>query len=444
MEVAFTQGFGADSSIVLPRPLTVVFGLNGSGKTRLLRALSESLDDSPIIAIYELVNYLLQDFGKRDDIDGLIDELEPLSPDKVKRDEVQDLVRRDYEEIRWYAASILDSPFSRLVGEDVVPIFVVRHGGRKYDFRAMGLGELSAHLLMWILSYSKGADNTAFLLDEPEAFLPAPSRSVLLAHLLETCINGGKPLVIASHSLEIIQPALDAEAGIMLTTLAGEKSFLGPSTTLNDRVAGLFGKSVDVEWVFLLEDEAATVLMQEIARSVDPRLWQRSRFLWCEGYGDLEAIWSHMPRPKQKIDGMPSFAFVADGDKEGEVEKVKAKADRNNQRGKQRWPFFCLPGDPDSLMKDSSAKQLQFLAERLGVSIWEFSGFLESIQGREPHNWLDEILTFASQSRQEVLKILAISVVMSHTREELEHFLSALRETSTVPQVPQEPHVSAD
>lgn len=421
-EVDLSNKFGNDDSVTLPKPLTVVFGLNGTGKTRLLKAISESLDDSPIVSMYELVNYLLHDFGKRDDIDDLLDELDPLEPEKVKTSEVQDLVRRDYEEMRWYAVQILDSPFAKLVGEDVVPVFVVRHGGLEYDFRRMGLGELSVHLLMWILSYSKGVENAALLLDEPESFLPAPSRTVLLSHLIETCLNGGKPLVIASHSLEIIQPALDADAAIMLTRLSGESSVIGPSADLHESVAGLFGKTPGVDWVVFLEDEAATILMQEIVRTTAPRLWQGSRFLWCKGYGDLETIWSRLPRPAVPIEGIPAFAFVADGDKRDSVQRNLTQTN-----GRQLWPFFCLPGDPDILMKASSSKQLRLLAAHFGVSIAELRGFLESIQGREAHNWIEEILKYAKLPRQEALRVLAAAVVKELRSEQLEETVAALK-----------------
>ncbi|MFJ8114085.1 hypothetical protein [Streptomyces sp. NPDC096132] len=376
--------------------------------------------------MYELVNYLLHDFGKRGDIQDLLEELDPLTPEKVKRDEVQDLVRRNYDAVEWYVAPIVGSPFAPLVGEEVVPVFVVRYGGRDYDFRSMGLGELSAHLLMWILSYSKGSDNQAFLLDEPEAFLPAPSRTVLLAHLLETCINGGKPLVVASHSLEVIQPALDADAAIMLTSQQAEVGLIGPSDALKDRVAGLYGQTREVEWVVLLEDEAACILLQEIMRTTDPRLWQTCRFLWCNGYGDLETIWAHLPRPAQKLDGVPSFSFIADGDKLAEVTKA---VERNNrkERQKNRWPLFCLPGDPDALMKESADKQAKFLAEQVGQDLETLRGFLESIEGREPHNWLQEFIDFAKRPRQDVIKMLSVAYVRSSSKPQLRRFLTALK-----------------
>ncbi|MGW6643774.1 hypothetical protein [Streptomyces iakyrus] len=420
------EDFGSRDQVELPKPLTVIFGLNGSGKTRLLNSLSKSMSDAPVVAMYELVNYLLHDFGKRDDISDLLDELDPLAPEKVKLDEVQDLVRRDYEEVRWYVAPIVGSPFSALVGEEVVPVFVVRYGGREYDFRSMGLGELSAHLLMWILSYSKGSDSQAFLLDEPEAFLPAPSRVDFLAHLLETCINGGKPLVVASHSLEVIQPALDADAAIMLSPKSSEVEFIGPSDTLKDRVAGLYGQTREVEWVVLLEDEAAYVLIQEIARNVDPKLWQACRFLWCSGYGDLEAIWAHLPRPEQKVDGVPSFAFIADGDKVEDVKRAIAKNDKKT-RQKNRWPLFCLPGDPDALMKACAKGQIPYIAEQVAQSSEAVIGFLESIEGREAHNWLDAFVAFARRPRQEAMGILSRAYVRNTDMSELRKFLSSLK-----------------
>jgi len=426
-EIELSNQFGEHSTLVLPKPLTVIFGLNGTGKTRLLSSLSDSMDGSPIVSMYALANYLLHDFGKRDDIDDLRDENGPLSDDKVMSAAVGDLVRRDYESITWHVVSIVDSPFLDVVGEDVVPIFSARHKGIDYDFRNMGLGELSAHLLMWILSYGKDTQKPALLLDEPEAFLPPPSRTVLLAHLLETCITGGRPLVIASHSMELIQPALDANAAIMLTDMAPQvSSVLGPSPELAERVAGVYGRTQEVDRIFFLEDEAAFMLWQEMIRTVDPRLWRTSRFLWCTGYGDLEKLWSHLPHPKVQIAGLPVFAFVADGDKEASVETALNKARKGNSQ-RDYWPFLCLPGDPDVLMKAAAIPQSSFISERLGLSLGELEGFLESKQGREAHNWVEDMLGFTQQPRQEVLRALAIAVVRSLNKDVLAAYIAPLK-----------------
>lgn len=262
------------NAVELPTPLTLIFGLNGAGKSRLLGRISELQAGCVVVNLSELIYYLLRDVGARDDIQELIDETGPLADDKVRRSEVCGLVRRDYQEINWYAVPIADSPFRDIVGEDIVPIFTVRYAEQDYDFKSMGLGELSAHMLLWILAYSRGTSDAPLLLDEPEAFMPAPSREVILAYLLEEAIRRPQPIVVASHSLEMIQPALDCDSAVYLEESGNTITVVGPSPELAELVAGLFGRSASTQYVVLCEDEAAVILADELIRVAAPRFWQ--------------------------------------------------------------------------------------------------------------------------------------------------------------------------
>ena len=277
--IALEGKLGLPTQIDLPSPLTLIFGLNGAGKSRILHEISDSCQGCVVVSLSDLIYYLQNEVGKRSDIEDLIEENSPLSEDKVRASEVGDLVRRDYEDVKWYVVPIVDGPFQAIVGEDVVPIFTVKHAGQEYDFRSMGLGELSAHLLMWILAYTKGNDATPLLLDEPEAFMPPPSRDVVLSYLVEETFSRRSSIVVTSHSLELISPALDSGSAVYLAESANTITAVGHSEKLADRVAGLFGRSVPADWLILCEDEAAFILGDELLRVVAPRLWQGCRFL---------------------------------------------------------------------------------------------------------------------------------------------------------------------
>ncbi|MEV6811094.1 hypothetical protein [Micromonospora sp. NPDC051296] len=400
--------------VELPTPLTLIFGLNGVGKTRLLGQIAASMGGAKLVSLHNLVNYLHTAFGIRTDVAEFIEETSPLSISNEHLSAVRDLVRRDYEEIRWYAVPIMDSPFRELVGDDVVPIFVVRHGGVEYDFRTMGLGELSAHLLAWLLSYSRDSRGVPLLLDEPEAFLPPPSRGVVLNYLLEAAIKRQAPIIVASHSLELIRGGLDAESALLLTETGNSTALIGPtSQDLADQVAGLFGRSVDSEWLVLCEDECGYVLAYEALRRFAPQLWQRSNFLWCKGYGDIETIWKHLPRPPVKPEGLVNFAFLADGDM---VDEVTAATKRASGEAGMRWPLILLPGDPDELMKNAAEANVGLLADRLNISEGELSGLFMRIRGREPHNWVQDVVDSSGVERQPTLRALAHSAVLELER----------------------------
>lgn len=407
---------GIPSQVELPSPLTLIFGLNGAGKSRLLSELSEAYDDCAVVSLSELINYLLHDFGKRDDIADLVEENSPLLPAKVPSSAVSDLVRRDYQEINWYAIPIMDSPFSGIVGEDVVPVFTARHAGHEYDFRSMGMGELSAHLLMWILAYSKEV-SSPLLLDEPEAFMPSPSRAVVLSHLVEETIRRAQPMVIASHSLELIQPALDSGSAIYLSESGNTVSAISASEDLAERVAGIFGRSVPAEWLILCEDESAFILGSEFLRMVAPRLWQESRFLWCKGYGDLEKIWSHLPRPSRMPEGVLQFAFLADGDQKDQVTRTFEKQQLAGKSKDQLWPFFCLPDDPDVLMKAAAMSHLEQIAGDVSITEPKLRGLLDRLRGREAHNWIEDFLSEITIERQVGLRALAASALDSASKD---------------------------
>jgi predicted ATPase len=343
LSIELQGNLGLPTQIELPSPLTLIFGLNGSGKTRILHEIAATYDGCVVVSLSDLIHYLLYDVGKRSDVLDLIEETSPLEGDKVRPQEVRDLVRRDYDELHWYVVPMSDSPFQSIVGEDIAPLFTVVHSGQAYDFRSMGLGELSAHLLMWMLAYTKEAPSTPLLLDEPEAFMPGPSREVVLSYLLEETIGRACPIIVASHSAELIQPALDSGSAVYLAEANNIVTALGPSNEFSERVAGLFGRTTPADWLILCEDEAAYILGDEIIRTVAPRLWQGTHFLWCNGYGDLEIVWKHLPRPDPKPEGVISFAFLADGDKSDAVAAAITKRAASNTPGSW-WPIICLPG----------------------------------------------------------------------------------------------------
>ncbi len=404
---------GLPETVTLPSPLTVVSGLNGAGKTRLLRELAIA-SSGRVVALHQLLSYLQRDLALRDDIGELLEESGAKVLDGFLLQSVTDLVRRDYEEVRWYSVDIVDSPFRDIVGDDVVPAFVVRHQGATYDFRTMGLGELSAHVLMWLLSYSRENDAPLLLLDEPEAFLPPPSRDVVLSYLLESSLKGRR-VVVASHSLELIQPAVAAGAALILSRSAGKIDIRNASEAdVQERVAGLFGQTQAPQVLLLCEDESAYVFSDELLRQMAPRIWSVSRFLWLTGFGNLRAVWNNMPRPARLPEGVLPFAFIADGDKAAEVAALVAEHAATMQAvpaTRARWPIVALPADPDVLMKEAAERDIPGLARALRLAPAYLAGLLEQRQGREAHNWVLDLIEASEVDRQVALRALSACAV---------------------------------
>lgn len=402
--------------------------MNGAGKSRLLRGIAQSIPSSTLLELNGLISYMRTEIGKRDDIEGLLEENSPLQLKSATELAIRDLVRRDYEKVGWYAVPIADSPFADLVDDEVVPIFQVDYAGSQYDFRGMGSGELSAHLLLWLLTYGRGATQSMLLMDEPEAFLPTPSRQTILNYVLDASSRGGYAVVLASHSLELIQPALAAGAGVLVTEDRNLVSFVGAADELVGRVAGMYGSKPTTERILICEDESAFVVAKEYIKRQFPDQLRSTSFLWCNGYSDLEAVWKHLPKPGKLPVGMPEMMFIADGDKEPDVAALLSLPQHQER---PRWPFIALPDDPDNIFKKYASLCTQQLTYGLGIPYHELLGLLDAIRGRNPHDWRDDVLKASSiPERQAGLAVLAAATV-PHSLEDgtATEFISQVRQS---------------
>ena len=81
--MAIADELGLPHAIDLPSPLTLIFGLNGAGKSRILQKICDSYAGCTVVSLSALIYYLQHDIGKRSDIADLIEETDPLSEDKV-------------------------------------------------------------------------------------------------------------------------------------------------------------------------------------------------------------------------------------------------------------------------------------------------------------------------------------------------------------------------
>jgi hypothetical protein len=107
----------------------------------------------------------------------------------------------------------------------------------------------------------------------------------------------------------------------------------------------------------------------------------------------MAELQNHVPRPPRPE---VSFALLFDGD-----QRLKIKSSARN-----RWPALFLPTDqdPDDLFKSVRADVPQ-LAARLNVLEGELSRFLDSIEGQDPHDWVNDL--GERYGRPRVLRVLA-------------------------------------
>lgn len=380
-------------------PCIVLGGRNGAGKSRFLRALQAQLGEGALyIDLHHLCEQALIVLRSRDDFHEMKDEFDVLGPDDERRGDVERIIGREYESIDWYALEIEPSDSGaadrfRWGGEQpLLPFFSAQYRGLEYTSRDMGLGEFSVHFLFWILEQYRETKDVVVLLDEPDAFLPPVGVASLLTRLLRICRDRNWSLVLSTHSAEMIDLALAEQAFVLLRS--EEDGTTSSVHSIDDPTAAdrLLARP-PVRHIVFVEDESAWHLSRALIEALDIRLANSTLIVWGNGAGYLTELQTHLPRPPR-----PEIRFVVlfDGDQRQQVTPASGN----------RWPALFLPTeqDPDELFK-SNRTDVQGLASRLNTAASGLKTFLDSIEGQDPHDWVND---FGQEyGRPNVLRTLA-------------------------------------
>lgn len=273
----------------------------------------------------------------------------------------------------------------------------------------MGLGEFSAHFLFWILEQSRERPNLTLLLDEPDAYLPPVGVASLLARILDLCDQRGWSVVIATHAEEMIQRAIDQQAFTLVRI-----NETGVTTARNVADHPLVGSTLltrpGVDSVLFCEDESGLTLARAVLDVGDIRLSRRISIAWGGGDGYMHKLQQHLPRPPRPD---IRFAYVLDGDQRHRVKDLG------------KWKMVCLPttSDPDTLFA-GLAGRVPELAERLGVSQVWLDEHVDSLEGGDTHDWVNDL--GAEYGRPRVLATIAALWAEANV-EECEAFVEELR-----------------
>lgn len=388
-----------DIPLDLSTPCLVVGGRNGAGKTRLLRSIAEHLgDDGLLLDLHFLCEQALSVLRSRDDFDEMAAEFSVLGPDEDRQDDVQRVIGREYDLIDWYALEV--EPSDKIVAErfrwggeqPLLPYFEVQHRGVHYSSREMGLGEFSVHLLFWIIEQYRDVEGLTLLLDEPDAYLPPIGASALLVRLLKICLDREWRLVVTTHSSEMIADALEEQAFVLLR-IGDEGTAIATHCQDDPTVADTLLARPPIRHVFFVEDESAWILAHVLIEAYDRRLARASAVVWGNGSGYMIELQEHFPRPPQ-----PEivYTYLFDGDQRARVDKSK----------QNRWPALFLPtdSDPDVLFR-TLRSDVPRLAEKLNVPYGELARFLDTKEGADAHDWVNDL--GAEYGRPRVLRTLA-------------------------------------
>ena len=407
---------GAGATLDLAAPCIVVGGRNGTGKSRLLRQISDTLGDQALLLdLHHLCEQALIILRSRDDLDAMVEEYDDLGPNADRLDDLRRVVGRDYSAVEWYALEIEPSDqliaqrFSWSRDQPLVPYFRADYRGLSYSSRDMGLGEFSVHFLFWILEQYRESTDLTLLLDEPDAFLPPVGVSALLARVLQLCLKRGWRAVLTTHSEEMISRALEQKAFTLLR-IDDDGATVAAHAADDPGVANSLLARPPIEHVIFCEDESAWYLTRALIEYADRQLLHATTVVWGSGNGYLSKLHEHLPRPPRAD---IRFAFAFDGDQREQVDHAEG-----------RWPAVFLPTgeDPDTLFK--KAADSMSVATKLGRSQEEVARRLDAIEGNDAHDWVNGLAT--EFGRVQVLTGLS-AIWAEQNPEEATAFVDRLR-----------------
>lgn len=425
----------------LALPCTIIGGRNGTGKSRVLRALNTELGTRSVyINLHALCEQTLDILRSRSDVEDLRDEVEAMSLSVDQIDDMHRIINREYERFDWFGLDVVPGDaavaetFSWGSDQPTVPYFEASYRGVDYDSRSMGLGELSVHLLFWILQQYDQTESLVVLIDEPDAYLPPIAASVLLARLLKV-IKGKQRkwrLVIATHSADIISAAVAHDSFLFLEV--GERGTLEATPSRDDpHIGELLLARPEIRHVVFVEDESAYHLARALILKMDRHVSGSISLVWGNGYGYMRGLQEHLSRARHLDIG---YVLVFDGDQrppstvplatdntdeESPTDELAAlqPTKANNDPTLSQWQAVYLPteDDPDKLFK-SLAHSKTLLAARLGRTMTELNRVLGVLEGKDPHDWVNGLATGADRPR--ILAELAALWIELHPSQSVE------------------------
>lgn len=374
---------GVSPPLHLNRGTSVVGGLNGAGKSRLLRTIHRELgSDAILLRMSEAVEQTLLAVRSIEELDSLAEETGAALLEQERRADVERIVGREYQDLEWFSLEIeelqegIEPVFANEDGTILVPHFKASYGGLYYSSVQMGLGEFSVHLLMWLLEQYRDARQLTVILDEPDAFLP-PSAALRMIHRVQRlAYERDWRLIVASHSEALIEVALRKGNFVRLFPIGGEIRGATVSTGGPDSELALdLLPHPAARVVAFCEDELAALFFEELMGKRASRGADFFDAVWKDGHGYLRVLDQTLPAPASSQ--WIKFVLVLDGDQRDKEPLIGL------------WPSLYLPGveDPAKLLH-GLRNTPSLIAEALNRSGEAVTTMLGALEGYEAHDWV--------------------------------------------------------
>lgn len=308
-----------------------------------------------------------------------------------ERERASYVVGRQYDAIEVYE---VEEPGTD--EETILPFFDVTSGGASYGSAAMGLGELAALAALWNLDRVDAG--SVVLLEEPETFLSSRSTVALMDVLAERVHERRLYAIVTTHSLEIVARAPLEIVRLLSVTDGGVVLRRPPSRA---ELEHLLGAYLGQARVVLIEDRTARVFLGELI-SRFAGLWGQSiELAQASGVSPIVSVCRNFPANE----GI-RLVGVIDGD----------QTDIDVDDPNLVWPLLRLPGNgsPDSMLRDAAVGNIDLFASRLDRTRGVLEAGLEQVAGRDAHDWFPDLgeivgLDFAAVLRAAIHCWLAVS-----------------------------------
>jgi predicted ATPase len=394
--------------VTFSSPITAICGVNGTGKSSILRALWATLDWSSAEAIPEIRERLkalqseailrisgvetVYGFPRTPDapempaiivlhvdpsatavqlqrraceINALEELLEAITPSTLEPKEISNLsaiLRKQYERIEIYEIEDYSE-------EDPMPFVSVSEHGRAYDIRTMSLGEISVFVMYWQLL--RAGRNSIVLLEEPETFLSPVSQGALLDYLAAVCVRKQLSVVLTTHSPQMFARLQPNQVKFVYRSAAG-------ALIAGEQAYGEMRKAVGIEpvvdRVLFVEDRAAREFTLSILKKLDRSILLRAEVVDVGGHAQITRVLSTIP---QQIRFFRAIG-VYDGDVRGQIVDERPHA-------------FLPAGTLEITFRGLINSKPDDFAQRLGRNPEQIAVTLADINGIDHHDWFEEL-----------------------------------------------------
>ncbi|HBP5443639.1 TPA: hypothetical protein L6B67_00655 [Pseudomonas aeruginosa] len=298
-------------------------GLNGSGKTRILKSIAldenpSNLEDfifhkngegrlyiSPSILISETIRKSIE-LKKSPNYTDEVDQYDPydFTPDQI--DKVNYIIHSTFSEISIYEIETLvdlngldDNAENNepLQNSEIFPYCTAKKNSSLLDSESLSQGELYVILLIWLLTTNE--ELCLALIDEPETFL-SPLAQTRLGHvLIQISVqprDRNIQIIAATHSPFILE-SIGYKNSLSVSRFPNTLSI----TTADKSLLSKIGLHQDNQNIILVEDAKAKLLLEEILNRFIPAWTHNNVVMFCNnGESDLQEIYKRIGGPQDK------------------------------------------------------------------------------------------------------------------------------------------------